>query len=86
MDYISLNFGCIIGDRVQFEKDCAHIQSTVYDFLHWATSDNNLSLARDHPLRHYSNREYFAYADYMHLVELFENDEQHPLINVCIFI
>ncbi|CAF4191489.1 unnamed protein product [Rotaria sp. Silwood2] len=71
----------LFGDRVQFEKDCIHIQSTVDDFLCWTTSINNDSLPIDHPLKQYSNKEYFAYADYMHIPELFEND-QHPLINM----
>ncbi len=69
-----------IGDRVQFEKDCQHIQSTINDFLAWT---NQTVSNDDNPLHEYSNEEYFAYADYMHLPELFENDE-HPLINVCI--
>jgi hypothetical protein len=69
----------LIGDRVQFEKDCRHIQSTISDFLAWT----NRTLSNDHPLNEYSNEEYFAYADYMHLPELFGIDE-HPLINVCI--
>jgi len=74
----------ILGDRVQFEKDCIHIQSTINDFLSWTTSiDNNSTLSNDHPLNQYSNKEYFAYADYMHLPELFENEQQqHPLLNV----
>jgi len=72
----------ILGDRVQFEKDCIHIQSTIDDFLSWTISIDNEILSNDHPLRQYSNKEYFAYADYMHLLELFEN-EQHPLLNVC---
>ncbi|CAF3715620.1 unnamed protein product [Rotaria sp. Silwood1] len=71
----------LFGDRVQFEKDCIHIQSTVDDFLSWTTSIDNNSLPIDHPLKQYSNKEYFAYADYMHLPELFEN-ESHPLINM----
>ncbi|CAF3734011.1 unnamed protein product [Rotaria sordida] len=72
----------LFGDRVQFEKDCIHIQSTIDDFLCWTTSiDNNNSLPINHPLNQYSNKEYFAYADYMHLPEIFEND-QHPLINM----
>jgi len=53
------------------------------DFLSWANSIDNHTLSNDHPLSQYSNKEYFAYADYMHLPELFEN-EQHPLINVYI--
>ncbi len=69
----------ILGDRVQYEKDCQHIQSTVQDFLAWI----NHTLSKEHPLNEYSNEEYFAYADYMHLPELFGDDE-HPLINVCI--
>ncbi|CAF3339253.1 unnamed protein product [Rotaria socialis] len=70
------------GDRVQFEKDCNHIQATINDFLSWTTSIDNNSLPIDHPLYQYSNKEYFAYADYMHLPELFENDDQHPLIHM----
>ncbi|CAF4207556.1 unnamed protein product [Adineta steineri] len=69
------------GDRVQFEKDCIHIQSTVDDFLSWTTSTDNNSLSNDHPFSQYPNKEYFAYADYMHLPELFGND-QHPLIDM----
>lgn len=73
----------LLGDRVQFEKDCIHIKSTLNDFLSWTNSTDNLVLSNDHPLREYSNKEYFAYADYMHLPELFENEE-HSLINVCV--
>ncbi len=75
----------IIGHRVQFEKDCIHIQLTTNDFLLWANSIDNNILSTNHPLKEYSNKEYFAYADYMHLPELFENN-QHPLIDVCILI
>lgn len=71
-----------VGDRVQFEKDCIHVQSTVDDFLSWTTSNDNNTLSADHPLKQYSNEEYFAYADYMQLPELFENDP-HPLLDVC---
>lgn len=70
---------CLIqGDRVQFEKDCQHIQSTIDDFLLWI---NRTLTDSDHPLSNYSIDEFFAYADYMHLPELF-GDEQHPLIDV----
>lgn len=78
---ISYSFCFYLGDRVQFEKDCNHIQSTLNDFLSWINSTDNHTLSADHPLHEYSNQEYFAYADYMHLPELFEN-ESHPLINV----
>ncbi|CAF1308391.1 unnamed protein product, partial [Adineta steineri] len=83
-DYSSdqwLNHNEIDSDRVQFEKDCIHIQSTVDDFLSWTTSTDNNSLSNDHPFSQYPNKEYFAYADYMHLPELFGND-QHPLIDM----
>lgn len=69
-----------VGNRVQFEKDCGHIQSTMKDFLAWI----NHTLVEDHPLKEYSTEEYFAYADYMHLPELL-GDDGHPLINVGIF-
>jgi hypothetical protein len=50
------------------------------DFLSWT----NHTLSDNHPFTQYSNEDYFAYADYMHLPELF-GDDQHPLINVRIF-
>jgi len=55
------------------------------DFLSWTTTSiDNTILSNNHPLKPYSNKEYFAYADYMHLPELFENEQQqHPLLNVC---
>ncbi|CAF0719944.1 unnamed protein product [Adineta ricciae] len=69
------------GNRVQFEKDCSHIQSTINDFLHWTTTNDCKSFPIDHPLHKYPVEDYFAYADYMHLPELF-GDEQHALINM----
>jgi hypothetical protein len=52
------------------------------DFLSWTNSIDENILSINHPLKEYSNKEYFAYADYMHLPELFSN-EPHPLIDVC---
>ena len=72
-----------LGDRVQFEKDCSHIQSTVQDFLSWANDEGSLPDA--HPLKAYSNQEHFAYADYMHLPELLDND-QDPLMRVSVYV
>ncbi|UJR21788.1 hypothetical protein I4U23_024863 [Adineta vaga] len=68
-------------DRVQFEKDCHHIQSTVNDFLCWTLTNDSSSLPLHHPFKQYSNQDYFAYADYMHLPELF-GDDQHALIDM----
>ena len=63
------------GDRVQFEKDCAHLTLTMNEFLRWVHGEDHTAL------NDYSREEFFAYADYMHLPELF-GEENDPLIEV----
>lgn len=57
------------GDRVQFEKDCDHRTLTMNEFLRWVQGEDGTTL------QEYSRDEYFAYADYMHLPELFGEDK-----------
>ena len=68
-----------LGDRVQFEKDCIHVQATMQDFLAW--TNRNIDQNNANPLKHVCPEQYFAYADYMHLPEILD-DGQDPLIKV----
>ena len=52
------------------------------DFLLWTNSTDENLLPDGHPLKNYSSKEYFAYADYMHLPELFDENKEDPLIHV----
>ena len=52
------------------------------DFLLWSNATDETVLPEDHPLKNYSSKEYFAYADYMHLPELLDESKEDPLIHV----
>ncbi|CAF0759195.1 unnamed protein product [Didymodactylos carnosus] len=64
----------IIDSGIQFEKDCHHIQATVEDFIQW-NNNNDQILVDNNEFSNYSNKDYFAYADYMHFRELFADDD-----------
>lgn len=62
------------ADRVQFEKDCLHVEATLDEFLDW---NENRTLSNENPFKLISNETFFAYGDYIHLAELLnESDER----------
>ncbi|TRY84856.1 hypothetical protein DNTS_002292 [Danionella cerebrum] len=54
----------------QFETECSYIEATIKEFLSWTACDGEVATG---PFHDYHSREYWAYADYKYIAQLFQD-------------